>query len=107
MRDVLIAAGHKVPGYKPTKKFDPLEKKQARLALKMYVYDIVRYIGSYQMILGGVDAIVFTGAIGEHSAVIRNLILKEVKKILKTVKVLAVPASEELMIARAASNFIR
>jgi len=106
LRDVLVAAGYKVSGYQAAKKFNAQEKKQAILALKMYIYDIVRYIGSYQMILGGVDAIVFTGAVGENSSIIRNLIMKEVKKILKTVKVLAVPAGEELMIARAAVKLI-
>jgi len=47
---------------------------RATLALKMYVYRIVQYIGSYGILLGKIDAIVFTGGIGEHSAEIRAMV---------------------------------
>ena len=46
----------------------------AILALTMYVYRIVKYIGAYAAILGSVDAIVFTGGIGEHASQIREKI---------------------------------
>ena len=37
----------------------------------MFVYRVGREIGSLAAALGGLDALVFTGGIGEHSAVIR------------------------------------
>ena len=47
----------------------------AKLALEMFVYRIKKYIGSYYAILGGIDALVFTGGIGENDAISRALIL--------------------------------
>ena len=49
--------------------------KDAALALKMFIRRIVKYIGSYYVLLGGADAIVFTGGIGEHSIPERKAIL--------------------------------
>lgn len=46
----------------------------ARRAISAYVYRIVQYIGAYIATLGGVDAIVFSGTIGERSAPIRRKI---------------------------------
>lgn len=43
----------------------------ARQAVDMFVYRVVREIGSLVAALGGVDALVFTAGIGEHSAIIR------------------------------------
>lgn len=45
--------------------------RQAELAIKMYCYRITKYIGAYFAVLGRVDALVFTGGIGENSAHIR------------------------------------
>ncbi len=44
---------------------------RARLALDIFCYRLKKYIGSYMAALGGVDCIVFTGGIGENSAVVR------------------------------------
>ena len=46
--------------------------RQARLALSMFCYRIKKYIGAYMAALGGVDCIVFTGGIGENSALVRQ-----------------------------------
>ena len=43
----------------------------AQLALAMYSYRIKKYIGAYFAILGHVDALVFTGGVGEHDAWLR------------------------------------
>ena len=43
----------------------------ARLAIEMYCYRIKKYIGAYHAVLGEVDALVFTGGIGENAANIR------------------------------------
>jgi acetate kinase len=44
---------------------------RARLALDMYCYRIKKYIGAYYAVLGCVDAVVFTGGIGENDAWVR------------------------------------
>lgn len=43
-----------------------------RLALNVFSHQIRKYIGAYATVMGGVDAIVFTGGIGENSAVVRH-----------------------------------
>ena len=48
---------------------------QAHLALEMFAYRAKHYLGAYWAILGKVDAVVFTGGIGEHSALMREKIL--------------------------------
>ncbi len=45
---------------------------RARLALDMYCYRIKKYIGAYFAVLGGLDAVVFTGGIGENDARVRE-----------------------------------
>lgn len=49
---------------------------RAKLAMDMHEYQIVKFIGSYVAVLGGVDAIIFTGGIGENSAETREAVLK-------------------------------
>jgi acetate kinase len=44
---------------------------RARLAVEVFVHRIRKYIGAYAAVLGGVDAIVFTGGIGENSVKVR------------------------------------
>ena len=44
----------------------------AQLALAMYAYRLTKYIGSYMAVLGRVDALVFTGGIGENDAWLRQ-----------------------------------
>jgi acetate kinase len=95
---------------------------QAQRAIRMFVQRLVAYIGSYHTILGGADAIVFTGGIGENSVVIREQVVerlaclgcfldqnKNSKAIGKpgvistpesTLKAIVMPTNEELMIAR-------
>jgi len=43
-----------------------------RLALDIYVHRIRKYIGAYAATLGGVDAIAFTGGVGEHNVTVRQ-----------------------------------
>ena len=45
---------------------------QAQLALELYCYRIKKYVGAYFAALGRVDAVVFTGGIGENAAPIRK-----------------------------------
>lgn len=43
-----------------------------RLAITLFAHRVRKYIGAYAAVMGGLDAIVFTGGIGEHSALIRH-----------------------------------
>lgn len=94
---------------------------QALLAYQMYAYRIRKYIGSYTAVLNGLDAIVFTGGVGENDRLMRQLCsssleylgiqLDEVKNNQRLkgfqeintkdsrVKILIVPTNEELEIA--------
>lgn len=44
----------------------------ARLALEVYCYRIKKYIGAYMAALGGLDAVVFTGGVGENAVEVRR-----------------------------------
>jgi acetate kinase len=98
---------------------------RARLAIDLYCYRIRREIGSLAAALGGVDALVFTGGIGENSAPIRARVLDDAAwlgverdaaaneaggPLLTTsasdVAAYAIPTNEELMIATHARNVI-
>ena len=46
---------------------------RALLALKTYCYRVRKYIGGYVAAMGGLDAVVFTGGIGQGSDVVRAL----------------------------------
>ena len=74
-----------------------------KLALDMMVRRIQKYIGSYMVLLEDVDAIIFSGGIGEHSSVIREKILDN--KILKSMKNLTIETNEELEIALECMRF--
>jgi len=74
---------------------------RARLALDMFVYRVEEYIGAYWFVLGGADAIVFTGGIGENNPGLLKRIKKDLAPVLpKTCKFMVVPTDEELMIAK-------
>jgi acetate kinase len=45
---------------------------RAALAVDLFVYRIARELGALAAVLGGLDAIVFTGGIGEHAAPVRD-----------------------------------
>jgi acetate kinase len=46
--------------------------ESASLAIKVFTHRIRKYIGAYAAVMGGVDAIIFTGGIGENSRLIRH-----------------------------------
>lgn len=95
--------------------------ERAILALKMYDYRILKYIGSYAAALNGADVLVFTGGVGENQTSTRQKICESLsymgvkidvelnsrmrgKEVLlstpdSTVKVVVIPTDEELMIA--------
>ncbi len=71
--------------------------ERAKLALNMMIRRIQKYIGSYMALLTNVDAIVFSGGIGENSEYIRNRVLES--QLFKNIKVLVIKTNEELEIA--------
>jgi acetate kinase len=96
--------------------------ERAKLTMDMLVYQIKKFVGSYAAAMGGVDAVIFTGGIGENDATVRaevcsgmeflglsidkeacnNASRKEMKFSTADSKVEAwvIPTDEELMIAR-------
>ena len=101
--------------------------EKAKLALDMYEYRILKYIGAYAAVLGGVDVIVFTGGVGENQTVTRERICKQLEFMGVTfnadankvrgeeieisgadsrVKVVVIPTDEELMIARDTAEIV-
>jgi acetate kinase len=48
----------------------------SRVAIEIYAHRVRKYIGAYAAVMGGADAIAFTGGVGENSAVIRRACLE-------------------------------
>ena len=102
--------------------------EKAKLAVEVAAYRIKKYIGSYAATLNGVDAIVFTGGIGEHSDLMRRLVMEGMEylgvdfdfeankehsdgvRVLSKpdskVKVFILPTNEELSIARETKELV-
>lgn len=72
---------------------------RAQLALRIYIKEVTGYIGRYAAEMGGLDAVAFTGGIGENSEYIRENVLKNLRFI-GDFKVFVIPANEELGVAR-------
>ena len=72
---------------------------RAEQAVELFVYRAVRAIGSLAAALGGLDALVFTGGIGEHAEIIRSRIEAR-SRWLGDFATLVIPTDEELVIAR-------
>ncbi len=108
--------------------------ERCKLALEMYAYRLAKFIASYYVPLGHVDAIVFSGGVGENGPVTRKLVLKELEESFgikiddaanehakvfmgvdkqlisapdSSVKVFVIATNEELMIARSAMSFVK
>ena len=73
---------------------------EAQEAVELFCYRIRREIGSLAAALGGLDALVFTGGIGEHSPAIRERICAELGWLGEDLSILTLPTDEESMIAR-------
>jgi len=93
--------------------------KQALLARNKFIYDVKRYIGEFMVIMEGVDAITFTGGIGQRDYELREEVLKSLsfigmkidseknsknEKIISSgdskVKALVLETNEEIVVAR-------
>jgi acetate kinase len=74
---------------------------EATLALDVFAVSVRKAIGAYMALLGGVDILVFTGGIGEHSERIRSAATSGLEVLgLTAAKIQVVPAREEQQIAR-------
>jgi acetate kinase len=74
---------------------------KACLALDVFAVSVRKMIGAYVALLGGVDLLVFTGGIGEHSDRIRRAATDGLELLgLTADKIEVVPAKEEQQIAR-------
>lgn len=72
---------------------------RAQLAFDIYLHRLVREIGSMLAVLGGADALVFTGGVGENCAPLRDRAMQQFK-FLPNLRVLVIHAEEEWEIAR-------
>ena len=73
----------------------------ATLALNVFAMSVRKAIGAYIALLGGVDLLVFTGGIGEHSDGIRSAVTDGLESLgLTADKIRIIPAQEEQQIAR-------
>jgi len=101
------------------------EHKRARYAFEMFCYRIKKYIGAYTAAMGSLDALVFTGGIGENAAEVREEVCKNMRylgielddlknenneTVISTesskVSVMRIPTNEELVIAMDTSRIV-
>jgi acetate kinase len=100
-------------------------QRRAIYAFEIFTYKIKKYIGAYAAAMGGLDAVVFTGGIGENSVEVRAEVCKEMEflgieldeakneakmeifsKDNSKVKLLRIPTNEELVIAMDTSKIV-
>ena len=100
---------------------------RAELAVRKFVYDVIRYIGEYYVALQGLDALVFTGGIGENSVRVRGEVCRRlaflgveleeglnekvkgetrITKVSSKIPAYVVPTNEELVVAREAERVL-
>lgn len=100
----------------------------ATIAMEVYVHRLLKYIGSYTAVMGGIDTLTFTAGVGENSSEVRAMVAERLApfgvkldpeknavrsrepRVISTedsrVKVLVVPTNEELAIARQSMEII-
>jgi acetate kinase len=100
---------------------------RAKLALSIFNYRVRKYIGEYAAAMGGLDAVIFTGGVGENNQILRQEIANELSFMgfsmdpMKNqirgqeidlsnpdakIKMLVIPTNEELAIARLAKSLL-
>jgi len=103
--------------------------EKAAMAMEAYVHRLVKYIGAYNTILKGADAIVFTAGVGENGPMVRRMVCEYLeflgvkidesenlkafgKQVVlstpdSTIKIAVIPTNEELAIARDTLSFVK
>jgi acetate kinase len=111
MREILTAIGE--------------DHKRAKYAFEVFCYRIKKYFGAYSAAMGGVDAFVFTGGIGENAVEVRSEVCNDLEFLgimideqknknneeiisdsTSRVKVFRIPTNEELVIAMDTSKIV-
>lgn len=102
---------------------------KATMAMEAYVHRLVKYIGGYNTVLKGADAIIFTAGVGENGPMVRRMVCEYLtflgveideeknksafgKQIIlstekSTIKIAVIPTNEELAIARDTLSFVK
>jgi len=99
--------------------------KRAKIAFDVFTYRIKKYIGAYAAAMGGIDALVFTGGIGENSSLVRSAVCEgmeflgieideeknrakenNLSKESSKVRILRIPTNEELVIAKDTAEIV-
>jgi acetate kinase len=81
---------------------------EAKEAIDYYCYSAARHAASLVTALNGVDAMVFTGGVGENASVVRNKIMAHLDWMkLSPQQIYVVPADEERTIARHARSLLQ
>jgi len=111
MREILSAAG---------------ENKRAKQAFEIFCYRIKKYLGAYAAAMGGLDAFIFTGGIGENAREVRSEVCRDLEFLgikldekrnmnnetlissdQSGVAVLRIPTNEELVIAMDTARIVK
>lgn len=101
---------------------------EAKLAFEVYIHRLVKYVGAYAAVMGGLDALSFTAGVGENDALVREAVcgklaflgvkldvdkntvrsseIREISAADSGVKVLVAPTNEELAIAQQTFSII-
>lgn len=102
--------------------------ENAQAAMDIYVHRLVKYVGAYHAVMGGLDVITFTAGIGENDATLRARLIdrlgflgveldeeanarrsdeaRTISKEGSRVRVMVVPTNEEMAIARQAMTLV-
>lgn len=117
----LVGISGMAPDFREIEEASYGKSERAAIAMKMFTYSIAGYVAKYAVAMGGIDAIVFTGGVGENQINVRKNICKqlefmgvemdedknnmrgeekEISKDSSKVKIWVVPTNEELMIAK-------
>ncbi|MCL2370860.1 MAG: acetate kinase [Firmicutes bacterium] len=110
---------------------DAMDKgdERAKLAIDMFCYRVIKYIGAYAAAMNGIDCIAFTAGIGENTYRVRDFVLSglsflgvdfdreknykvrrvvaELTKPNSKVKAFIIPTNEELVIARETNRLVK
>jgi acetate kinase len=103
--------------------------ERAELAIVIFCYRVKKYIGEYATVMDGIDAVVFTGGIGENNDYVREKVLKgmdflgidvdfeknkglrgqelDISTPASKVRTLVIPTNEELAIARETYKLVK